>query len=107
MGSNLQLGQAFRKGPTIYVIKGPAEAFIPINNVAAPANSRWITEKSKLDGIACNKAKGWVLGGCWSAGYELSDLDLVPYPNGCVTNDIDDEGTRIEMSISCINFANN
>ncbi len=114
-GGSVEVAQAFRKdgqsgdtGTTsvkrpIFTLQGPSNAFVAVNDVSAASNSFWkgTSYDNKLDGIAC--APGWKLAGCWESTYTNPSDDIIPYVNGCVTNDFDDSDTaNIEMSIICV-----
>lgn len=107
-GSGIQeseYAQAYRKdGPPsnrpIIVMQGPASAFLPVNNQRPHRSSKYYDEFKALDGIQCNKKKGWRVINCHSV-VRGDDADLFPYENGCVTNDYDHEQDT-EVSIQCI-----
>lgn len=105
----IEFAQAFRTelsnrpGEILTVDGSPSNAFIAVDNVNAMPGSRWAESKfsGKMDGIKCNYNEGWVISGCWEARYGQADIDLVAYPNGCITNDYRGDG-NVEVSIACI-----
>lgn len=106
--TSLTFAQAVRKdGPTgdtgsgdtnrpIVMVSGLREAVVAINNVVSPTFTT-----TDLDGLKCNDALGWKLAGCWAFN-QGSDTDIFPYPNGCVTNDFDQDRPNEQLSIACI-----
>lgn len=105
----IEFAQAYRQkspGRPIHVITSAdrADAFVALDNVSADPRSEF--SGTKLDGIMCNGALGWRLSGCFSAvntGTADQDNDIMPYPNGCITNDFDDTRyPKVELSVSCI-----
>ena len=124
-GGGLQFAQAFREGSTtnndtgtnalvrpIYVISGPASAFVALNNVT-PASPSYFSRNSSTynyvgttDGVAC--ATGWQMTGCWESSDGDAPNDLYPYNNGCTTNDWDQyTGVNtnygpVDISIMCV-----
>lgn len=97
---------ANRAGPII-TIAGSPSAFAEVNNASPWFSSIWEDSKfdGKLDGVKCDDSRGWILSACWEARINSQDEDLIPYPNGCITNDYRGDG-KAEISISCIRIKN-
>lgn len=84
----------------IVVIRGPASAFVRIDNSVAHPSVGWTTPG--LDGVRCNTADGWHVTGCWTAVFydeKDSDIALSLDGNGCVTNDFDNH--EAGLTIAC------
>lgn len=108
-GGSLTMAHAFRRDGAnsdtgsqavarpIITISGSSAAFTAVNNVSAHASS--LSSLNTLDGMTCST--GWKVAGCWISS-DGNDNDIVPYSNGCVTNDFDSGTTKAELSMICI-----
>jgi hypothetical protein len=92
---------------TLHVLAGNSAAFQIITGASAPSGSIWRDENNNsfntnntLAGLVCSP--GWTISGCWVSGFATSDVDSIPYPNGCVTNDFRSYGRQAELTISCV-----
>ena len=101
----IQIAQAYRCNydaycdyNTIYVLQGEENAFRLLDNVMRP-----FSDQNEFDGIECNKDNGWYLTGCWTSVNSHSE-DVMPYDNGCITNDFDQGDNEVALSIGCIKY---
>ena len=106
----IEFAQGFRReqskrGGAIVAISGPSSAFVPLDGVSAYAGSMFVDKWKQMDGVRCYQEEGWVLSGCWEARSASANIDLVAYPNGCITPNYRGEG-KVELSIACIRIIN-